>query len=485
MKRGKFQLIAFLFVAFTLVFTACNKDEDDPATPTGKDTDYSESEVKDGQGNLVEIQAVVKDYGKGTGTVTWSGTKTYILNGLVFVNDGQTLTIEAGTVIKGKPGTGENASAFIVARGGKIDAQGTAIKPIIFCAETDDTKYDHTVGALVQGDNIPATTRGLWGGVIVLGKAGLNSTPGETAIEGIPTTESRGLYGGTEDTDNSGTFEYISIRNGGTDIGEGNEINGLTLGGVGSGTVIDYVEVVGNKDDGVEFFGGVPQLKHILVAYAGDDSYDYDEGFRGKGQFWCAIQDPNEGDRIGEHDGGTEPETAQPYAIPDIFNATYIGRGVDQGSRLITFRDNAGGHYANSIFVSQEKGIDIEMTADAENTYNRFKSGELTIKNNIFWNVADGTGEGIFKVSFKEGSNANPDSANAVQTFNAKFAEWLNTGDVDPGVSIENPVPAGTVTGDLATVPDTWFESVNFKGAFDPNVNWAEGWTRTFPGGTK
>lgn len=473
-------MIAFLFAAFAMVFTACDKDDDDngDSTPTVKNTEYTETELKNGDGDLIEIIVTVKDYGKGTGTMTWEKTKTYVLNGLVFVNEGQTLTIEAGTVIKGKSGQGENASAFIVARGGKVMANGTAQEPIIFCAEADNTRYDHTEGQVVPGDNIPPTTRGMWGGVIVLGKAGLNSSPGETAIEGIPTTEPRGLYGGDEDTDNSGTLKYISIRNGGTDIGEGNEINGLTLGGVGSGTMIEYVEVVGNKDDGVEFFGGVPQLKHVLVAYCGDDSYDYDEGFRGKGQFWCAIQDPDQGDRIGEHDGGTDPETAQPYATPQIYNATYIGRGPTEGKRIITFRDNAGGHYANSIFVNQEKGIDIEMTEDAENTFNRFKTGDLTIKNNIFWNVADGTGESIFKVSFKEGSSANPDSASAVDMFAAKFAEWNNMVE-DPVVSAADPVPGGNVGGDLAAVPDAWFETVNYKGAFKPGENWAD-WTLTF-----
>jgi hypothetical protein len=198
------------------------------------------------------------------------------------------------------------------------------------------------------------------------------------------------LYGGSTDTDNSGTLKYISIRHGGTDIGEGNEINGLTLGGVGSGTTIEYIEVYANKDDGVEFFGGMPQLKYIIVAMCGDDCYDYDEGYRGKGQFWLAIQDPNEGDRIGEHDGGTDPETATPYATPQIWNVTYIGRGADAGKRMITFRDNAAGTYGNSIFLNQAKGIDVEMLA-GECSYNRFSENILNIKNSIFYGVAGDT----------------------------------------------------------------------------------------------
>ncbi|MCB0806558.1 MAG: hypothetical protein KDC05_12230, partial [Bacteroidales bacterium] len=148
----------------------------------------------------------VTDDGNGTGTTTWTNDKVYILDGLVFVNNGQTLTIQEGTIIKGKPGQGENASALIVARGGKIMAMGTETQPIIFTSEADDLN-----------GSVSDFSRGEWGGVIILGKAGLNSTPGETAVEGIPTDEPRGIYGGGDspvDNDNSGTFKYVSIRHG-------------------------------------------------------------------------------------------------------------------------------------------------------------------------------------------------------------------------------------------------------------------------------
>ncbi|MCD4683460.1 MAG: hypothetical protein K8R86_09280, partial [Bacteroidales bacterium] len=253
MEKLNFQLLAVLFTALVFGITACNKDEDEEPEPEPEPDEYT-----------------IVDDGNGTGTTTWKSGKTYFLEGFVFVNAGQTLTIEPGCVIKGKAGQGENASALIVSRDGKIMAEGTADNPIIFTAEADDLN-----------GSVSITDRGLWGGLIVLGNAKLNSAPGESQIEGIPTSEPRGRYGGDNDADNSGILKYVSIRHGGTDIGEGNEINGLTLGGVGSGTIIDYVEVIANKDDGVEFFGGNPQLKHILVAYVGDDSFDYDEGFRG------------------------------------------------------------------------------------------------------------------------------------------------------------------------------------------------------------
>lgn len=449
MKKNNYQLLTLVFIVFVLAFTTCKKDDDDDQLIPEPD------------------EYTISDDGNGTGTTTWKSGKTYHLDGFVFVNEGQTLTIEPGCVIKGKPGQGENASALIVARGGKIIAEGNANNPIIFTAEADDLS-----GLLA------ITDRGLWGGLIILGKGKLNSSPGETQIEGIPTNEPRGRYGGNDDNDNSGILKYVSIRHGGTDIGEGNEINGLTLGAVGSQTTIEYIEVIANKDDGVEFFGGKPQLKHILVAYVGDDCYDYDEGYCGKGQFWCAIQDPNEGDRLGEHDGGTNPETGLPYAIPKIYNATYIGRGASAGKRVITFRDNAGGHYLNSIFVNQAKGIDIENLADNQDSYKQFANGNLTLQNNVFWNVADGTAAGLFKVS---GPGANPtDSLAAITAFADYFTAANNTVE-NPVIDIYNPVPGSPVTDNLAPYDDPWFDAVGYKGAFG-SENWAYGWTRYFSG---
>ncbi|MEA3443363.1 MAG: hypothetical protein U9R19_01405 [Bacteroidota bacterium] len=465
MKNLKITVV--LILALAVGFTSCNNNEDEDKPDN----------------NLTTIT----DNGSGTGTTTWETGDTIILDGLVFVNDGDILTIEPGVVIKGMPGAGENASALVVARGAQINAIGTADEPIVFTALADDLN-----------GSVALTDRGLWGGLIILGSARLNSSPGETAIEGIPTSEPRGIYGGSNDDDNSGTLRYVSIRHGGTDIGEGNEINGLTLGGVGNGTVIEFIEVVANKDDGVEFFGGQPRLKNILVAYCGDDSFDYDEGFRGYGQFWCAVQDTEDGDRCGEHDGGTDPETAQPYAIPTIFNATYIGRDASAGKRIITFRDNAGGFYANSIFVNQAKGIDFELLASndfnrVQDSYQQIIDGNLSVKNSIFWNVADGTLNGIFKLSAPKDSTY-MDGNTEVEAYSTAMAAYLAANEADfyasnnfdtwnneikdPGVSASNPV-ATDASGEMATTPDTWFENVNYKGAFGA-ANWAQGWTLTF-----
>jgi hypothetical protein len=346
----------------------------------------------------------VTDFGQGTGDITWTNDKVWLLNGFVFVNEGQSLTIDAGTVVKGASGQGERASALIVARGATIDAQGTSDDPIIFTSEADGLFRDAN-GICTEG-GLSATTRGLWGGVIVLGSATLNSAPGETAVEGIPTTEARGLYGGSDDADNSGTLRYISIRHGGTDIGAGNEINGLTMGGVGNGTTIEYIEIFANADDGFEWFGGTVDSRYLVSAYNNDDAMDYDEGWRGRNQYWFVYQE-GAGDRGGEHDGGTDPETGMPFATPVILNASFRGRGSDQGRRAITFRDNAGGQYHNSIFWSYGRGVDIEDLADDQDSYKQFQDGNLVFQNNIMFDID----EDLFVTS--EGQDLSTEFTNA------------------------------------------------------------------------
>ena len=453
-----FQLAFFALVIF--LFASCKKTED--TTVTVPSDIYTESTDAATGKAAYRVKATTNGIAtEGETSFKWTKDKVWILEGFVFVNEGQTLTIEAGTLIKGASGSGESASALIVARGGKIIAEGTASEPIIFTAEAD--KLDGSLG----------TTNGLWGGVIVLGKAGLNSSPGESAIEGIPTSEPRGIYGGSNDADNSGVIRYVSIRHGGTNIGANNEINGLTLGGVGSGTTIDYVEIFANQDDGVEWFGGTVNAKHIISAACGDDSFDYDEGFRGKNQFLISYQLTNDGDRSGEHDGGTDPEDGTPYALPTFYNVTYIGKG---DNRAITFRDNAGGQYHNSIFTNFGKGIDIEILASGENSYKRFEAGQLKLMNNSFFNVAGDDASKIFAVEVVSGKDPEAavlDAAKAavVASFNANGNKVENL-----GVSRTNLVPT---TGGTTDAPsDSFFTNTSYRGAVAPTgTPWYAGWT--------
>jgi len=419
---------------------------------------------------VVEPQTIVVADNTGEGTTTWESQNTYILDRFVFVNEGDTLIIEPGTVIKGRTGQGAQASALIVARGGYIIAEGTAAEPIIFTSVLDDVN---------NPDDIPVGTSGLWGGVIILGNATLNSTPGETAIEGIPTTEPRGLYGGDDDEDNSGIFRYASIRHGGTDIGAGNEINGLTMGGVGSGTTIDHVEVIFNADDGFEWFGGTVNTSYLVSAFNADDAMDYDEGFRGKGQFWFVIQSDAVGsDRGGEHDGGTEPETAEPFATPEIFNATYIGRGEPANARTITFRDNAGGSYKNSIFTEYGRGIDVEKLESGTHSFDRLQAGDLSLMNNIFWNVAGNDPAAVFSVA----GGSDEDQTFIQGYFGDNGNEVANPAIVgvsrEPNGGLDPRFSDAVALNNLAELPeDTFFMAVDYKGAFGLDDIWAKGWT--------
>ena len=212
-----------------------------------------------------------------TADATWETGNTYILKSRIAVVDGVTLTIEPGVVVKGEAGTGSNATALIIARGAMLLAEGTAEAPIIFTSIADEIEP-----GMIESPNLEPTINGLWGGLLIMGKAPISvASDNQTAqIEGIPADDPNGTYGGNTADDNSGVIRYVSIRHG-ANIGEGNEINGLTLGGVGSGTIIEYIEVVGNQDDGIEWFGGTVNVNYALVWYAGDDAIDTDQAWGG------------------------------------------------------------------------------------------------------------------------------------------------------------------------------------------------------------
>jgi len=207
-----------------------------------------------------------------TGLITedtyWYADTAYEMAGKVVVEEGATLFIEAGTTIQARDGQGSVSTALIIAQGGKIEAVGTPQAPIVFTSIYDQGQLDES-------------DQGLWGGIVILGKAPISADATPSLIEGIPANVGYGEYGGTDATDNSGVLKYISIRHAGTLLGDGNELNGLTLGGVGSGTVIDNIEVVGNLDDGIEFFGGCVDASNLLVWAQGDDAFDIDQAYAG------------------------------------------------------------------------------------------------------------------------------------------------------------------------------------------------------------
>ena len=408
---------------------------------------------------------------------TWSASNVYLLDGLIFVNDGATLTIEEGTVIKGKLQanitTGDGASALIVRRGGKILAEGSQTNPIIFTSELDDVN---------NPNDLTKDDRGLWGGVILLGKAVTNQPTTENQIEGIPTTEDA-KFGGTDDNDDSGILRYVSIRHGGFSISgiPGDEINGLTLGAIGDQTVIEHIEVIANFDDGYEWFGGTVNSKYLVSAFCGDDGFDWDMGYRGKGQFWFLIQGTEEAGRGAEMDGGDDNETGTPYATPYVVNATYIGAGEttsplpagDGNDRALYFRDNSGGYYYSSIITDfSQTGVNIEDLASGEDSRSRLEAGQLMLANNYWWGFGNGnTLDAIATQDFvRTHLTANNNFVQDPQLNNISRDE---NSTLDPRPSPSSPAATGAVQPN-----DPFFTVVPYHGAFDPNsFLWTEGWT--------
>ena len=300
---------------------------------------------------------VVSVSGSITSNTTWTSNVIYQLNQKVVVQDGATLTIEPGTIIKGSSGTGSLASALVIARGGKLMAQGTATEPIIFTSAADNITLGQTMGT-----NLDQNDRGLWGGLIVLGNAPCSFSGDVDAlqIEGIPAEDTWGLYGGNDSEDNSGVIKYVSIRHGGALIGEGNEINGLTLGGVGTGTEIDHVEVVANVDDGIEFFGGTVHASNLLVWAQGDDAIDIDQAYSGTIDN-VVVHLGDASDHAFEVDG-PEGTAAGSFTLQ---NASIFGNSITENGEYADYRKAATGA-TNNVFASGfPAGKDVELDNDA------------------------------------------------------------------------------------------------------------------------
>ena len=394
-------------------------------------------------------------------------TNEYLLDGYVFVEDGACLTIEPGTVIRGKtvPTNGDLSSALIITRGGQIKARGTVDRPIIFTSELDD---------LATTQDLTATDNQTWGGLIILGKApiGEDTGAGETfptdVIEGIPSDEPRIRYGGTDAEDNSGVLTYVSIRHGGAVLGADNEINGLTLGGVGSGTFIDYIEVFANKDDGIEIFGGTVNITHAVVAFCGDDSYDIDEGWDGYIQFAFSLQDgtiDGLGDHAVEYDG-SEAADRVPRSVGRFYNGTFIGSGVgseNSSSNGLRIREDAAAQFWNCIWIET---TDYMFRFD-DTSVDRLLEGESKFVNNLVFGFGSLVRGDIGEVQDAILSNGtrqlDPDLGGVSR---------IPDGGLDPRPNIDSPALGEAA---LTTTEDPVMET-NAIGAFNCK-NWMDGWT--------
>ncbi|MEB2783043.1 hypothetical protein [Algoriphagus persicinus] len=374
----KFNSLFILFSAVVLGFSSCIEGNDKPVVPVVPETE-----------DVLLINSNI------TANTTWETGKTYVLGGRIAVTAGITLTIQPGVIVKGEVGSGSNATALLIARGAKLDAQGTATSPIIFTTFADEI----TPGEIAS-PNLEPELSGLWGGLIILGKANasLAGDVTETQIEGIPPSDTNGLYGGTDDADNSGIIKYISIRHGGANIGEGNEINGLTLGAVGSGTVIENIEVIGNQDDGIEWFGGTVNVTNAIIWNVGDDLLDTDQAWSGTMDNFILVAGGST-DHALEIDG---PEGSY-NAGHTLKNGTIIGNAV---AELGDFRDGARGTFENIYFFNFANPADTEGRGDlslsGEKTLATFSGGTLKFMN-LEITLADGVE--LSKV-FKNGTDA-------------------------------------------------------------------------------
>lgn len=337
-KKLKQSVLLLSFSAFVL--TSCSDDDDESIS-----------------GGLSNPSETVKS-GILTSDEIWTSENVYELSGKVVVEAGITLTIEPGTIIKGQGGQGTTSSALIVAQGGTLIADGTSTMPIVFTSIADNISVGETEGtSLVKEDNQ------LWGGIIILGNAPISAESGDTEsnIEGIPPEEGYGAYGGNISDDNSGSLSYVSIRHGGISIGDGNEINGLTLGGVGTGTEISNIEIYATLDDGIECFGGTVNISKALVFYQGDDGIDIDQNYSGTISDFVVIH----GDGIGTDESlevdGPEGSTHTNGQFT-LQNGLCIIQGAD-GSAA-DFKSKAQGFIKNVTFQSDSKKVKFRTKFD-------------------------------------------------------------------------------------------------------------------------
>jgi hypothetical protein len=430
-----------------------------------------------------------------TTNTTWTAGNAYILDKSIFVKNDATLTIEPGTTILGDRAAGpdlilgngdDTYGSLVITRNGTIMAGGTAEAPIVMTAKEDrDAEL-----TLDPGDDLdPQTDGGLYGGLIILGDAPINYYTGpatnanEFSIEGFPAgSTSDILYGGTNPTDNSGVVKYMSIRFGGYVYTSGKEINGLTMGGVGSGTTIENVEIVGNTDDGMEIFGGTVNTKRIAVAFCQDDSFDLDEGHQGYHQFWFAIQNPgSSSDRGGEWDGGNGSDpvrTGTPYTTATIYNATFIGNSataVGESTENAGFflDDYFAGQLHNSV-IHQFGGAAIVKASDGVGNGVPPQPMASVFSNNTWGSF--GGGAGLLASLNAAGSPAGTgNSAIGTDPLLVGISRSPNNG-LDPRPNLASPLRSSGLSALPVGAPVGFFETTTYRGAFG-DTNWLNGWS--------
>jgi hypothetical protein len=437
-------LLIFLSVA---VISSCKKNDDAPTVDANTLT--------------------ITDGGMLTGTYT-SGQKVLVKNGTVtlkgytYFEAGSQLTIEPGAIIKSDVAS---KGALIIERNAKIIAEGTLAEPIVFTSGKPD-------GQRNPGD---------WGGIIVLGNAPTNRLT-EPTIEGGVGKK----YGGTNFNDNSGIIKYVRIEFAGIADAPGSEINGLTLGGVGAGTTIDYVQVTYGNDDAFELFGGTVNAKHLVAYATADDDFDFDFGYIGKIQYGFSLRNPEfvDGADAGngiECDNDGTGTLATPTTKPNLSNFTILGpndAANTAGNHNFSARFRRATQFIlnNSILLGHpDAGLSLESDA----TYTAMIDGFSQFKNNLIFastnvfkigsvNVVGALASNVETKATADGTTvlANVTSANLTNPFNLTAPNALPTSG------------AAALTGASFTgiQNDSFFDKVTFKGAFGI-TNWTTGWT--------
>ena len=474
----KSSLLASL--ALSIAFTSCKPDEVEPPVVQPAPTS-----------NIVELTGSLK-------TQTLDATKKYLIKGTVVINDSVTVTIPAGTILMGEKKT---KGTLLIKKGGQLIANGTESKPVVFTSNQDAGERD-------KGD---------WGGIVMLGKANCNQN--NPAIEGITPAANYGTFQSTaNDNDNSGTLKYVRIEYAGIALTPNNETNSLTMGGVGSGTTIEHVQVTYGGDDGFEWFGGTVNCKYLISYGTWDDDFDVDFGFSGKVQFGLAIRDPFAADQSGsngfEVDNDGSGTTATPKTSGVFSNFTLLGPNYDSSSR-----SSFSGNYQHalhlrrnseiSIFNSVIAGFPIGLNLDG--TLPNYESGAAVLSNNILVSSAvrgraarpffNGTSASSAvqtyflttksNVTFNQTSplpTATPAYAKAFDDAGIPVALMMgyNTTSSTTGNYPANPNLATFtgVTQSGAAFSDakvsSWFTSTAFRGAFGGS-DWTDNWSNFNP----
>lgn len=429
----------FLILATGMIFVSCNKneDEDDP--------------IVTGENLLVK--------GLITTNTTWTAKNKYLLEGFVYVEAGAVLTIEPGTIIKGDKAT---KATLIIKPGAKIIAEGTSTKPIVFTS-------NQPKGLRNYGD---------WGGLIILGKASVNKSPATIEGENIST------FGGNDDNDNSGILKYIRLEFAGIAFETDKEVNGLTLGGVGRGTTIEYVQVSYSGDDAFEWFGGTVNAKYLVSYKTLDDDFDTDWGYSGNVQYGLAFRDPKVADQCTCSDSnGFEsdndatgsnglPQTQCKFANISIF----IAEGTPDSKFRSAFRlrRNSALSVFNSVVVGAfpKGGLELEDAATRTNFINAksdFRGLILAGMNQGL--LASGNEADLNDEARKNKFGVDPSTLG----LNPKY----NTISGKPGLL---PVSGSLLLTSGANLP-SGFEINKIVGAFG-TTDWTEGWTNWDPQNT-